>query len=205
LFAVAPFGFSLFERDNFLTEDFSNAGVLGDVTAGVVHQLPDIFPHLPQATFSVNATIPTGANNLNTLQDNQASLGNGVWRLGVGLNFVESLDPVVCFAGVGWDYPFATKRESLTLQYGNSYTYYVGLGFAVSDDISLSGQVSGSWQDTTSLGGIKIPNSDIEPVSMRVGLVRRINKKSRVQPYVTHGLTRDAPDFGIGVRYTVDE
>lgn len=205
VFGVVPFGVSYFERDNVLTESTDEAGTLGDISAGLVYQLPESRFELPDTALSFTVTAPTSSSSVTTISDDQATLGNGVWKLGVGLNFVESYDPVVFFGGLGYQYQFADQQQGIRIQRGDLFNFYCGLGFAVSDDISLSGQVAGFLQDTTSVNNIRIPNSDIEPLSVRLGFVRRLTSKSRIQPYVEFGLTRDAADGMFGIRYIHDE
>jgi hypothetical protein len=203
LFAVVPFGVSMFEYDSPVTNVTDQTGVLGDISVGFARQLPK-WKEWPDATLTFNVTAPTGANNQQIFGDNEASLGNGVWRLSAMLNLVESVDPFVFFGGVGYEYTFAKEVQGLTLQYGDAVNAYFGVGMAVTDDISLSAQVNASFQDVTSIEGIQIPNSDREPVSLRLALVRRLTLKSRVQPFVSWALTDDAPDYMFGVRFTHD-
>jgi hypothetical protein len=203
LFAVVPFGVSMFEYDSPVINVTDQTGVLGDISVGFARQLPK-WKEWPNATLTFNVTAPTGANNQQIFGDNEASLGNGVWRLSAMLNLVESVDPFVCFGGVGYEYTFAKEVQGLTLQYGDAVNAYFGVGMAVTDDISLSAQVNASFQDVTSIEGIQIPNSDREPVSLRLALVRRLTLKSRVQPFVSWALTDDAPDYMFGVRFTHD-
>jgi len=205
LFSVVPFGFSHFERDNVLAESTEEAGTLGDITAGLVYQLPESRLKLPDSTASFSVTAPTSSSSVTTISGDQATLGNGVWKVGVGLNFVESYDPVVFYGGLGYQYQFADEQQGIRIHRGDLFNFYCGMGLAVSDDISLSTQVSGFWQDKTSVNSFVIPNSDIEPLSVRLGLVRRLTKKSRIQPYVEFGLTRDAADGLLGLRYIHDE
>lgn len=203
LFAVAPFGVGFFERDNVVAESSDATGVLGDITAGLVHQLP-ASPLLlfPNPTLSFNVTVPTGTSPVRALTADQATLGNGVWKTAVTLNFVESLDPFVFYGSIGYQYQFADTIEGFDFQRGDVFSYGVGAAFAASDDVSVGVQVAGFLQRATSIEGIVIPNSDLEPVSVRLSLVRRLTKNSRVQPYVDFGLTRDAPDFSLGLRST---
>jgi hypothetical protein len=134
-----------------------------------------------------------------------ASLGSGTWRLASAMNFVESHDPVVTFGSIGYQYQFADDAGPARLERGGALTYSLGLGIAVSDDFSVSSQVSGYFQDETRVNGVPIPNSDIEPVSLRFSVVRRTSLQSRIQPYVDFGLNRDAADFVTGVRFIHDE
>ncbi len=205
LFSVVPFGVSHFERDNVLVESTEEAGALGDISAGLVYQIPENRFKLPDSAVSLSVTTPTSSSSVTTISGDQATLGNGVWKVGVGFNFVESYDPIVLFGGLGYQYQFADEQQGLRIERGDLFNFYCGLGLAVSDDVSLSTQVSGFLQDKTSVNDIVIPNSDIEPLSVRLGFVRRLTSKSRLQPYVEFGLTRDAPDAMLGLRYIHDE
>ncbi len=203
LFGVVPFGVSMFEYDSPAINVTDQTGVLGDITVGFARQLQK-WKNWPDATLTFNVTAPTGANNQQIFGDNEASLGNGVWRMGAMINLVESVDPFVFFGGVGYEYTFAKEVQGLTLQYGDAVNAYFGVGMAVTDDISLSAQLNASFQDVTSIEGIQVPNSDREPVALRLALVRRLTLKSRVQPFVSWALTDDAPDYMFGVRFTHD-
>ncbi len=205
LFTAIPFGLSFFERDNVVQESHEEAGVLGDITAGFVYQLPETRFHLPDTAFTFNLTTPTSSNSASTISGDQATLGNGVWKLGVGFNVVESVDPIVFFGGFGYQYQFAETTNGLHIQRGDAFNCYFGAGFAVSDDISLSTQITGLLQDKTSVSGIVIPNSDIEPLSVRLGFIRRLSLKSRIQPSVEFGLTQDAADATVSLRFIHDE
>lgn len=201
VFAVVPFGISQVEVDDVLRQLMDETAGIGDVSFGFVRELGDKWEKLPDATFSFTATAPTGPNQFNTLSGNSATLGNGIWRLGVTLNFVESYDPIVAYWGLGYQYQFLDVVQGLEIQRGQIYNYYFGLGFAVSDDVSLSAQLSGSYQETTRVNGNTILNSDTEPISLRFGYVRRLSLKSRIQPFVDFGLTRDAADTSFGIRF----
>jgi len=203
IFAVTPFGLSTYQADNQYRNLNDEAGVLGDISFGLVRALPK-FKWIPNTTLALNVTTPTGVSPDFSVSTNQASLGNGVWRIGAMLNFVQSVDPFVLFAGLGYDHPFEKEIAQLPLQLGDSFNFYGGVGFAVTDDISLSAQINGSLQAESQLAGIHIANSDIEPVSMRVAVIRRLTLKSRVQPYVSWGLTEDAADYSLGVRFVHD-
>jgi hypothetical protein len=205
VFATAPFGVSLLERDNIARQNVDDAGVMGDVTLGLVRQLPWHWKKgfTPAATFSVG--VPTGARSLRSLSGNDASLGSGVWRLAGTLSFVESHDPVATFGGVGWQYLFVDHVGSVSIERRGGLNYYLGIGFAISDDFSVACQLNGYYQDETLVDGVPVPDTDIEPVSLRFSIMRRLTRKSRIQPFVEIGLTRDASDFLFGFRFIHDE
>jgi hypothetical protein len=204
IFAVTPFGLAAYQADNPYVNIDDQAGVLGDIVFGCVRALPKV-KFLPKnTTLTFNVVAPTGVAPDLSVTTNQAALGNGVWRVGAMLNFVESIDPFVFFAGLGFDHPFEKEIAHQPLQLGNSFNFYGGIGFAVTDDVSLSAQVGGSLQGESQISGVHIANSDIEPVSARIAVMRRLTLKSRVQPYMGWGLTDDAADYSIGVRFVHD-
>jgi hypothetical protein len=204
VFATAPFGVSLLERDNAAQQNTDDTGVMGDVTLGLVRQLPwHRKSFTPAVTFS--ASLPTGSSSLRSLSGNDAALSSGTWRLAGALTFVESHDPVATYGGIGYQYQFVDKVESYRIERGGALTYYLGIGFALSDDFSLSTQLNGYFQDETKIDSVPVPDSDIEPVSLRFSLVRRLTRKSRIQPFVEYGLNRDASDFLFGFRFIHDE
>jgi hypothetical protein len=205
VFCTAPFGLSLLERDNVALQNTDDAGVMGDVTLGMVRQLPWHWKKgfTPAATFSVG--VPTGARGLRSLSGNDASLGSGVWRLAGTLSFVESHDPVATFGGIGYQYQFVDYVQGVGIERGGGLNYYLGIGFAISDDFSVSCQVNGFYQDETKIDGVPVPDTDIETVSARFSIMRRLTRKSRIQPFVEMGLTRDASDFLFGFRFIHDE
>jgi hypothetical protein len=205
IYAAVPFGVSFFERDNPTAETTEQTGVLGDIVAGMLYDLPTEDHGLPNSTVGLNVTFPTASDGGIALNGDQASLGTGVWRAGAALNMVESLDPLVFFGGVGYEYLYAEQVAGLEIRRGGVIDYYCGLGWAVSDDVSLSAQLSGGYQYRTSVNGRSIPNSDIEPASVRLGYMRRLTKTSRLQPFVDVGLTRDAADMAAGLRWIHDE
>jgi hypothetical protein len=204
VFATAPFGLSLLERDNIAQQNMDEAGMMGDVTLGLLRQLPwHKKSFTPAVTFS--AGIPTGARALRSLSGNDASLGSGVWRLAGALTFVESHDPVATYGGIGYQYLFVDHVEGIRIERQGGLNYYLGIGFAISDDFSLSCQLNGYYQDETKIDGVPVPDSDIEPVSLRFSIMRRLTRKSRIQPFVEIGLNRDASDFLFGFRFIHDE
>ena len=117
---------------------------------------------------------------------------------------MKSFDPVVLFGGVGYRHEFGDDFFGVSVQPGETATYSFGMGMAVNDDISLSAQVLGSVQTTTSVNGVTVPDSNNEPVLLQLALIRRTSLHSRVQPFVAFGLNADAADFTLGINFIRD-
>ena len=91
---------------------------------------------------------------------------------------------------------------SHNVQPGETIGYNFGFGFAVNENVSLSSQVSGSYQWETQSDGTTVSGSSSEPVSLRAALTYRISKKSYIEPSVTIGFNNDTPNFVIGLSAT---
>ncbi len=88
------------------------------------------------------------------------------------------------------------------IQPGETIGYNFGFGFAVNENVSLSSQVSGSYQWETHSDGTTVSGSSTEPVSLRAALTYRISKKSYIEPSVTFGFNNDTPNFIISLSGT---
>jgi hypothetical protein len=71
---------------------------------------------------------------------------------------------------------------------GETAGYNFGFGFAVNEDISLSAQITGSYQSNARASGKDIFGSSREPVSLRSALTYRCSPKIYLEPSVTIGL-----------------
>lgn len=111
LFTAVPLGLSLFERDNVITESHEEAGMLGDITAGFVYQIPETRFPLPDTTFSFNVTTPTSSSSVSTISGDQATLGNGVWKLGGGSTSSNRLTPSC--SSVAWATNTSFRRTAM--------------------------------------------------------------------------------------------
>jgi hypothetical protein len=85
---------------------------------------------------------------------------------------------------------------------GETIGYNFGFGFAVNGDISLSTQVSSSYQSDAQADGQRIFASSREPASFRSALTYRYSKGTYIEPSVIIGLDRDTPDFAVGLSLT---
>jgi hypothetical protein len=205
VFVTMPLGTSFLERDNLFTESRDVSGVLGDVSFGFVRELRRNHKKWPDMTATFSVTAPTTSSPFDISSGTDATLGNGVWQLTGALNLVKSYDPIVLLGGLGYQYPFAGTFKDIDVQFGDSILYYFGLGFGINDESSLGAQITGAMQDKIAINGRRIPNSEREPVTLRLSYLRRFSLDDRLQPYVDIGLTDVAPDFTFGLRIVHDE
>jgi len=200
LFLNLPIGWSDTELANPLTDESRSVGGLGDATFGMTALLRRD-PSSGRSTIgTVRAVAPTG-EALNPLVLESSGLGNGVWRRGADLLWVQPLDPVILFYGLGYTYSFESRFGDTNVRLGQQFSYNFGLGFAANERVTLSTAVLGAYLDETETDGQNLAGTDIEPI--RVRLAATIAERRRlVEPFVTFGLTDTAPSVELGVIWT---
>jgi hypothetical protein len=175
---------------------------VGDATGGLNFEIFREKASWPEIITTVRIMAPTGDQP----QEGGLSLGSGHWVGTVGLQFIKTTDPIVLFWGFQYTHQFASRHfyvdGSHNVQPGETIGYNFGFGFAVNENISLSSQVSGSYQWETQTDGTTVSGSSSEPVSFRAALTYRISKKSYIEPSISIGLNSDTPNFVIGLSAT---
>ncbi len=158
---------------------------IGDATGGLNFEIFREKARWPEIITTFRIMAPTGDQP----QEGGLSLGSGHWAGTVGLQFIKTTDPIVLFWGFQYTHQFAARHfyidGSHNVQPGETIGYNFGFGFAVNENVSLSSQVSGSYQWETQSDGTTVSGSSTEPVSLRAALTYRISKKSYIEPSVT--------------------
>ncbi len=175
---------------------------IGDVTAGLNYELAHETASRPDIIASFGLGIPTGSKP----DEEGLSLGTGHWMITAGFQLIKIVDPVALFGGISYAHQFKARyflNDAIySVDPGETAGYSFGFGFAVNENISLSAQVTGSYQSDTKADGRKIFASSREPVSLRSALTYRYSKGTYIEPSVTIGLDEDTPDFALGLSMT---
>jgi hypothetical protein len=175
---------------------------LGDATAGFNYELASETASRPDIIASVALGFPTGSKP----NEQGLSLGTGHWATTVGVQFIKIVDPVALFGGLSYGHQFQARYflddAVHKVDRGEIAGYNFGFGFAVNENISLSAQVTGSYQSDTKADGKKIFGSSREPASLRSALTYRYSRGTYVEPSITIGLDQDTPDFALGFSLT---
>jgi hypothetical protein len=201
-FVALPFAYAQQELSFADSSTSKDKTGIGDATAGLNFEIFRESARWPEILTVVRVKAPTG----DLPQAVGLSLGAGHWAGAVGLQFIKTADPVVLFWGFQYTHEFAARHffndATYNIQPGETIGYNFGLGFAVNENVSLSGQVSGSYQWETQADGRTIPGSSSEPVSLRSALTYRLSKRAFIEPSITIGLNNDTPNFIIGLSAT---
>ena len=166
---------------------------LGDIAGGLNIVLLQESVNWPDIVLQLGFSAPTGEDP-SLLAPREASLGSGRWSGSAGLNLIRSYDPAVVFGGISFNYLSDETIDDRKIQGAHRFTYNFGTGFAINNQLTLSGRFIGEYQTKTEIDGEKKDGSDIEPMSLRAGITYRFSKKQYLEPSVRFGLNEDAVD-----------
>ena len=174
---------------------------ISDVVAGLKYLLVREDENWPDIVLAGSVTFPT-ADEPQIGNPNRVALGGGRWRLSGAATFIRSYDPAVLFGSVGYTHSFKDTLGGIDIEGGQSINYSFGAGFAINNQISLSGQFFGAYQTEIKLNGEEIDGSNREPMALRSSLTYRISDGQYLEPAVTYGLNDSAPDVILQLSYS---
>lgn len=196
-----PFGWSHVERANTDIDEVSDTFGLGDISVGISKLLKQEKDAGYDLIGSLSVSAPTGDSPFGVAA-NDPALGLGFWTLGASFTAVKSYDPVVFFGSFGYTHTFEDEYFGVDIQLGESFNYGLGMGMAVSDDVTLSASLSGLYQTETRINDIRQTRTSIEPISLRLGVTGLMFQCHIVEPFVRFGMTDDASDTNFGIVVT---
>lgn len=173
---------------------------IGDIGLGLKYALlPEVGPW-PNIIGLVNVSIPSGSNP-NPRDAIEASTGTGRWRTSFGVTAIRSFDPATVFGGISYEVNFDATLNDIEVSGGDRLTYNFGVGFAVNDQLTLSGIFLGEYREEIAFDGRKFPGTDIEPMSIRTSVTYRAANRQFIEPSVEWGLNEDALDTRLRISY----
>lgn len=211
-----------------LGEHDVNQTSIGDVSAGMYYKLFPETPTRPDIVWNVRVKAPTGKdpfgikivqpdpanNNLTTPED--LPTGNGIWTLSTGVTFVKTIDPAILFANVGYAHNFAQKFDDISsvkgtttageVDLGDSYQLGGGMAFALNDRMSMSMSYAHRFAQQSriksgSAAWTNVVGSDSSSGSLNFGVTYAMSDKLSMVANVGVGITPDAPDVTVGVKF----
>jgi len=206
--------------------DVSNSNI-GDVSAGAYYRLFTETPTSPDVVWNVRVKAPTGKNpygiklrtdpsNNNLVVPDDLPTGNGVWTLSTGFTFVKTIDPAILFANVGYAHNFTRSFDDISgspltktpgeVDLGDSYQLGGGLAFALNDRMSTSMSYAHRFADKSRIkqkgqSWQSIVGSDSSSGSLNFGVTYAMSDKLSMVANVGVGVTPDAPDVTVGVKF----
>lgn len=201
---------------------------VGDVSAGAYYRLFPETPTRPDIVFNVRVKAPTGKepygikfrnvkNNTNLSAPDDLPTGNGLWSLSTGLTFVKTVDPAILFANIGYAHNFTRKFSDISgdpntppvsgeIDLGDTYQLGGGVAFALNDRMSLStsyahrfglkSRIKPQGHDWANIVG-----SEASAGSLNFGVTYAMSDKLSMVANVGVGVTPDAPDVTVGIKF----
>ena len=201
LTGTVPIGVSMVEIEGPFFEDRSSLFGVGDIVLGANAVLGKGNDELPDILGGVNFILPTD-NGRSGISGLQPALGSGFFGISSNLTAIRSYDPAVFFASIGHSHLFAREMSGGRVQPGEFIDYSFGMSFAINDEVTLNGEVIGGFQFDTEFDGVEIPDSSIEPISLRLSVIRSVTPQYFIEPSLQFGLTEDAGTVQLGVTFT---
>lgn len=160
--------------------------------------------------------LQSDPNNTNLVAPSKLPTGNGFWSLTAGVSVLKTYDPVVLFGSVSYTYNVARSFSDISSVVGQTQPAKVKLGdivqfgggvalaFSERDSASIAYTMAiepstrtqapgGEWQ--------RVPGSQTTASTLSFGLNHVFNKNLTINASVAIGLTPDAPNFIVGLRF----
>jgi hypothetical protein len=211
-----------------LSDASVNSHAIGDVNFGIYYQLIKETNNIPDVVGSLRVKAPTGTSpfgikvvqltpdNTNLVAPSKLPTGTGFWNITAGLSVLKTYDPIVLFGSLSYTYNVARsfadissvqgQTEPATVKLGDIVQIGGGVALAFSDKDSASISYTlalepssktkapgGSYQD--------VPGSETTAAVLNFGLNHVVNKHLTINGTVSVGMTPDAPNFVVGLRF----
>ena len=214
------------EGDQFTARVFNGSGSgFGDAEVTARYQLNDGGPDTPYFVGSLRYKSRTGRDPYEGVfstaipgfrdepMQEKLPTGSGFNGLQAGLTVLYPSDPVVLFGGVNYLYSFPRKNVSIRLDNGTTtnlgkispggiFGFNMGIGLGLNEKMSLSfGYDQASVAPTRTNGRTAAAAVRLQLGTMLIGLSYRLTPASSLNFTLGVGVTRDAPDLTLALRY----
>lgn len=207
-------------------KEVKNAG-LGDVNFGFFYQLRQRRLDAPIVVVNAHVTAPTGTTpyGIKVVQDSSNNnlsyvkslpTGVGVWNASAGASVIKTVDPAILFAGVNYYYNFPGHYKDIspyegtttpgTVQPGNALSFSLGTAFSLNDRMSATFSFQDTMVGSERLRADGAPWQSVGGSSMNAGVFNigttyAINRHVSWQMMLGIGVTHDAPNFQLSMRF----
>jgi hypothetical protein len=202
----------VYKYDRSGTSEAKDVNDLGDVSAGVQWQPFKSSGTLPSFIFQGTFTLPSGRSPYKINPDTELDTGLGYYSAGAGVTLSHTIDPIVAFGSLSYNYNFdvgsldqnySGGRVLTAVDPGDTITLGLGIGYALSYKVSLNISYQYAYHFATKYhwGNAGTTNSAAYASSIfSVGTGWRISPKRSIYLKVGIGLTNDDPDFLFSIR-----
>jgi hypothetical protein len=203
LFAFWPVGWANSQTSAIGTDEFTNRGGFGDLTAGAnILACEGCGGSTPDTIVTLGFTAPTGdfTSPIFGIVPGSA-LSQGFWALQAQFLCISRYDPIVLFYGAGYRHLFQRSFDGSEFQAGDQWSYQFGVGFAANERVTLSTAFQGYYITDTYLNHQRVAGTNQEPLSLRFA-VTIVRSCKIFEPFALIGMTDQAPAAQIGTIIT---
>jgi hypothetical protein len=211
-----------------LSDASVNSNAIGDVNFGIYYQFLKESNNIPDLVGSLRVKAPTGTSpfgikvvqltpdNTNLVAPSELPTGTGFWNITAGLSMLKTYDPIVLFGSLSYTYNVARSFADISSVQGQTEPATVKLGdivqigggvalaFSDKDSASISYTLALEPSSKTKAPGASyqdVPGSQTTAAVLNFGLNHVVNKHLTINGAVSIGMTPDAPNFVVGVRF----
>ncbi|MGH7737059.1 MAG: hypothetical protein ACREMP_04230 [Candidatus Tyrphobacter sp.] len=211
-----------------VSQNLIAVGRFGDISAGYYYQLPQSAPGAPIVVLNGRLSIPTGLppygikiiqtkqNGGNLSYPSTLPTGTGLYTFSLGGTIIAQADPAILFAGVNLYHNFTghfadistsqTSTQPGSIAGGDAALITLGTAFSLNDKVSTSF----SLQDTIVTPTRERPDggkwstvigSTLNAAVFNIGTTYSTSPTTYWQAIVGIGMTQDAPNFSLNLRF----
>ena len=202
-----------YELSPTLVTDRETRGI-GDVSAQVNIRGWGERALWPGAIFTAAVVAPTGPSPfIHPIQGitaqqvpvdiTQFVSSRGAWALRGGVQMFKTVDPLVIFGGVAYEYAFPIEQSGITFRPGSRISYNAGVSFALSERSTLGFTFIGNYTSALRANAVQYRSTSSEAAVLRLSLVQRLAPNVWLEPSLGMGLVAESPNLqiGLGLRY----
>ena len=212
---TAPFFNSTrsFDHSPSFTTDRETRGI-GDVAVQFNVRAWGERPSWPGAVVTAGLVAPTGPSPFLVsprgisaqqvpVDITQLVSARGAWALRGGIQFFKTLDPIVLFGGISYEYAFPVEQSGITFRPGWRINYNAGVSFALSERSTLGFTFIGNYTAALQANRVNYRTTASEAAILRLSLIQRVMPNMWVEPSLGMGLVSESPNLqiGLGLRY----
>ncbi len=184
--------------DTFGSESTREYGGLGDIEFGMSRQIGWEHGFIPDLLANISVKTNSGEAPYNR----DIGLGTGHWAVRYGLTAVKSSDPAVVFGGLNYTWNIKRNINDFgEVDPGDTIGYTLGTAIALSYQTAINFSFDHSVTTKLMKDKRNVPGSFINAANLKTGFTWAINERSSVDFGVAVGITNDAPDMTIDIRF----
>lgn len=210
-----------------VSQQLLSAARIGDLSAGYYYQLPQHTIGGPTIVLNTHLSIPTGSapygikilqatGNTNMSYPSSLPTGTGVYTASVGATIIQTADPAILFGGINVYHNFIRHFDDISpspiltqpgrVAAGDAAVATLGTAFALNDKISTSFSLQDTIVTSTRVcpdGGPwqTVLGSSLNAAVFNIGTTFSTSPTSYWQAVVGLGMTQDAPNFQVNLRF----